>query len=279
LISGRRTSEGTDLMREDLRALYDLQGTDDRLVWLEKDRTDLVGSLEDIRKQVETAEAALEETRRALEQKQKLYRDLEGELKAIEETIRKFKRQEFDVKTNEELWAIQKEIRGQQEKKSELEDRALAAIEDIDHLTADVRGAKEALERSRQDAARQEAEVKRRVSEIDVEKENALRERGERVGRVPANLLERYEKVRKHNRGVGVAKITDRTCTACFRLITPQDVQLLRRNDRLMFCEGCGAFMIWDDGGTVEGQGAGEGAGDDSGTGGDGERQSAEPHS
>ena len=247
-------------MRDDLRALFDLQETDDRLVAMGKDRAALTGSLEDVGKQMEETEAALEELKRALVEEQKVYRDLEGEIKEIEEDIRKFKRQEFDVKTNEALGAIQKEIREHEDKKSSLEDRAIEAIEAIDQQSAEIERALENLERRRQESVRHKTVVDRKLAEIDREEAATLSEREERRARVPADLLGRYEKVREHNRGVAVARISDRTCSGCSRLVTFQDLQLIKRGDRFMYCEGCGAFLVWTDGAGKETNGTNEGA-------------------
>jgi len=245
-------------MREDLQALFDLQGTDDRLVAMAKDRTVLTESLEESAKQVEDAEALLEEHKKALEEKQKVYRDLEGEILAMEETIRKFKRQEFDVKTNEALWAIQKEIRGHEEKKSDLEDRGLEAIEGIDEEMSSIERATRGLEDCRQDAARRKDEVDGKIAEIDIEEATARGEREERQARIPEDLLRRYEKVRKHRGGFGVARIVDRTCSGCSRLITYQDLQLIKLGDRFLYCEGCGSFLVWLDGAGKETDGTAE---------------------
>jgi len=251
-------SEGDNLLRDDLRALFDLQETDDRLVAMGRDREALTGSLEDVARQMEAAEAALEEMKRDREEKQKVYRDLEGEIKEIEENIRKFKRQEFDVKTNEALWAIQKEIREHEDKKSSLEDRAIEAIEAIDQQSAEIERAVEDLERRRQESVRHKTVVDRKLGEIDREEAATLSEREERRAGVPAELLGRYEKVREHNRGVGVARISDRTCSGCSRLVTFQDLQLIKRGDRFMYCEGCGAFLVWADGAGKETDGTNE---------------------
>jgi predicted nucleic acid-binding Zn-ribbon protein len=236
-------------MREDLKTLCDLQETDDRLTVLARDRTSLKESLETIDSGVREAEAALEEMKAALEEKQKAYRGMENDLKECEETILKFKRQEFDVKTNEALAALKKEISQEEERKSNLEDEALLAMEDIETQVSRISEVEKDLERKQEEGRRDKDEVERKLEAIDEEEAATRREREQRRSLIPADLLMRYEKVRAHNRGVGVARLGSRTCSSCHCLITPQDIQLIKRNDQLKYCEGCGAVLVWTDGG------------------------------
>jgi predicted nucleic acid-binding Zn-ribbon protein len=235
-------------MLEELKTLYDLQVTDDRLITLGRDRQALAVGLEGARANVEKVRLALEEKKKAREERQKAYRSLESDLRDLEEKIRRFRSQELSCKTNQELWALQKEIRQHEEKRSGIEDRALVTMDEIEALLADVKAAEKALGESIQEAERHQAEVERKLREIDEEEAAARELRKEQRKRVPEDPLARYDRLRAHSRGVGVATVQNRTCSGCFRRITPQDVNLIRRNDRFVPCEGCGAFLFWTDG-------------------------------
>ncbi|MCK4548162.1 MAG: hypothetical protein KAW17_12060 [Candidatus Eisenbacteria sp.] len=240
-------------MLEDLRILRDIQNMDECLVTLDRDRAILRDSLTDIDRRLDEEKKALEERKAEQEEKQKVYRTLENDLKETEETILKYKRQEFDMKTNESLRALMKEIGTEQEKKSNLEDQALQTMEEIETLANSIREAERQLEQHREDARREKAGVQENMAKVGEQEAAAREERRKHEVLIPPALLHRYDKLRGHNHGIGVATIRNRTCSGCHRLITPQDVNLIKRNDRLKYCEGCGAILFWKDGGEEPG--------------------------
>lgn len=238
----------SERMLEELKAMYELQLTDRRLAAFEKDRISLAQAIEDAKKREEEAAEVESEKKAALEEKQKIYRELERDLKEVEDEVRKYKQQQFVVKTNREYSALDTEIRLCAEKTSNLEDKALAVMDEIEALTAEVKDSTAALEKLREEGAREKSDLEQKLARVDEEEATALTEREERQAGVPEDLLNRYEKLRNRNRGEVVARANERACGACFRRITPHDVNLIRRGDRLMTCEGCGSYLIWLDG-------------------------------
>ena len=247
LFLGERKGAGG--MIEDLRLVYELQGTDDRLAAFRRERLRLAEEGERIDAGIQQAEQALEEMRNALEAKRKAYRDLERDLEQAEDSIRKFKEQQFAVKTNKEYAALDAEIRRSEGAKSDLEEQALFAMEEIEARSTELAETVGALEAQRADAARRKAHLESEQAKLAEEEAATRNAREEWTAQIPEDLLSRYEKVRDHNHGVGVATVKSRACSGCFRLITPQDINLIRRSDRRMYCEGCGAILVWADGG------------------------------
>ena len=50
---------------------------------------------------------------------------------------------------------------------------------------------------------------------------------------------QRYEKVRKARRGIGIAEALEGRCSVCNMAMRPQFFQDLKRGDQVMSCESC----------------------------------------
>jgi len=66
-----------------------------------------------------------------------------------------------------------------------------------------------------------------------------LKERKEIAASVPPDLISRYERVRKHRGGIGVAAARNEVCEICQVRIRPQVFQEIRRNDQIIACDAC----------------------------------------
>jgi predicted nucleic acid-binding Zn-ribbon protein len=69
--------------------------------------------------------------------------------------------------------------------------------------------------------------------------ESYLSERKTIEPSVSADLLTRYERVRKFRGGIGVAPAKDYMCDACKVRLRPQVFQEIRKNDQIIACDAC----------------------------------------
>jgi predicted nucleic acid-binding Zn-ribbon protein len=70
-------------------------------------------------------------------------------------------------------------------------------------------------------------------------------ERERLIAGLDAALLTRYEKIREVKDGLAVVTVQNGACGGCYRRIPPQEMQILRRSDRIKTCEGCGRILIY----------------------------------
>jgi len=164
---------------------------------------------------------------------------LDLDLKTAEEKVSKYKDQMHNVKTNEQLWALQEEIGHAESAVSEVETRILEQLEVADSLTA-VIGEKKAEmvgETKRIDAGIAEAD--RREAELTAGKaevEAAIAELGTQV---PADLRKKYEGIKALRGGIGVAEVLDEVCLVCNTKVRPQHYVNTMNLVELMQCESC----------------------------------------
>ena len=64
---------------------------------------------------------------------------------------------------------------------------------------------------------------------------------------VPDELLVRYERIKKRNKGVGVTSVWKAVCNGCHMNIPPQLYNELQRSDDLLSCPNCNRIMYFQD--------------------------------
>ena len=63
-----------------------------------------------------------------------------------------------------------------------------------------------------------------------------------------------YERLLKNKKDRVVVPIEQRTCSGCHIVLTPQHENLVRKGDRLIFCEHCSRILFWQEAPPVEGE-------------------------
>ncbi len=229
--------------KDDLTALVSVQFCELDLVGIDGEIDDVERGRAAARAEIEAAEGVVSAAETALEDARSEARRLEIDLKSAEEKVSHFKDQVLAVKTNQELWAIQKEIGHAEKAVGDIETGILEQLETADSLEAvisekndELAGAKQRVDAAIVEADRREAELIAAKARID----DAL------VGlrqRIPADLMKRYESIKTVRGGVGVAELLDETCLACNTKVRPQlCVDAFNFTD-IVRCESCGRIF------------------------------------
>ena len=232
-------------MHPDLKAVVEVQQVDQELA----DLTVLIDSLP---KQIQTLQMQLDDYIRAHEERKKRLsanlkerKDLESEIKSMQEKITKHKDQLYQVKTNDQYRAMLKEIEGEEGNIRKIEDQVLEKMIESEDIQKNVQEA----------AARLEGEKARVASEIKRLQEERQKDMDERAGletrrkelaaALSESVLALYERIRTYRPSPAVAEVRDGLCTACNVLLRPQAYNELRRNDAVLTCENCSRIQYY----------------------------------
>jgi len=229
----------------DLKTVIELQQTDQKIAEL----TTLIDSLP---AQIQTLQAQLddfihtyEERKKRLAANQKERKELEMEIKEIQEKISKHKDQLYQVKTNEQYRAMLKEIEGEEGKIRKIEDQLLEEMIEAEDIQKHIQ---EAAARLESEKARVAGEIKRMESErqTDVQERERLQARRQELhAGLSETVLNHYERTRAARRGVAVAQVREGLCTACDVLLRPQVYNEVRANEAVLTCENCGRILYY----------------------------------
>lgn len=235
-------------MQESLRALLELQKTDQDLHELEQYKVDIPNQLETMGTVQSEAETRLADQETKVADIEKDRRQRERDLQIAQEQIKKYQGQLYSVKTNKEYDALQTEIQAQKTLVSELEDAILQLITETEtesEALESMRGETDSLI-ERLDEER--TALKTRLSAVDEDVTVKMDERKRMSMRVENQVLKVYDRIRRNLRGMTVVPVKKGACSGCFHVIPLQVMLQIRQAQRLISCEGCGRILITEDG-------------------------------
>ncbi|MXW05889.1 MAG: hypothetical protein F4Z81_12615 [Gemmatimonadetes bacterium] len=235
-------------MQESLRALLELQKTDQDLHELEQFKVDIPNQLETMETAQSEAETRLSDQETKVEDIEKDRRQHERDLQAAQEQVKKYQGQLYSVKTNKEYDALQAEIQAQKNRISELEDAILQLISEAEteqETLETIRGETESLiERFGEERTALES----RLSAVDEDVAVKMDERKRMAMRVENQVLKVYDRIRRNLRGMTVVPLKKGACSGCFHVIPLQVIMQIRQGRRLISCESCGRILILEEG-------------------------------
>jgi hypothetical protein len=229
----------------DLKGVVEVQQLDGQAAELTAQIDSLPAQMQTLQSQLDDFINAHEERKKRLAANLRERKDLEGEIKAIQEKIAKHKDQLYQVKTNDQYKAMLKEIEGEQTDIRKIEDQILEKMIEAEDLQKLVQ---EAASRLEGEKARVAAAIKALKDEQQKHLDARARvqtRRQEVAAAVSDSVLSLYERIRTYRTGAAVAEVRDGLCTACNVLLRPQVYNEIRANDTVMTCENCSRILYY----------------------------------
>lgn len=233
-------------LRAELKVLSELQELDNVIQKLETQKNTIPTGITELRQKISKDESELEEIEKEIDSLRKERRHRERELDEKIETLNKYRAQKNQVKTNEAYSALLKEIQDVESEKSEIEEGILTFMERSEELSGLTGVKRGELTKYGEELAYMEEENRKRIEQLERELSKYVDERNSKASRVDANLLSRYEKLRKAKGGLAFVAVRSNTCQGCFMEIPPQVVSELMKGDRIMTCERCSRLLYWE---------------------------------
>jgi predicted nucleic acid-binding Zn-ribbon protein len=233
-------------MLPDLQLVIRLQGIDNRLAELEREIASLPKHISEIEKKLVSHERKLDADRAALSANQKERKKCEADIQAEDQKISKLKDQSRQSKTNEQLHAFQKEIEFFQSSIRKMEDRILELMAESDPLERNVKAAEAALKTEKAQVEAEKQVARERTADDQKAAQELRKERATISAQTNASVYQRYERVRKMRRGIGIAEALDGRCSACNMAMRLQFFQDLKKGDQVMACESCQRILFYN---------------------------------
>ena len=168
--------------------------------------------------------------------------------KEAQALIKKYEKQQDNVKNNREFEAINKEIE-MQELEVKLNEKH---IKDANYELKDRMNARIKTEEKINDVE-SALKVKRKELEkitADTEKEEKIltKKSDEAKEKVDPRLLTAYDRIRlSYRNGLAVVPIVRDSCGGCFNVIPPQRQSEIRQHKKIIVCEHCGRRLVDSD--------------------------------
>ena len=227
-------------MKERIEVLVKLQQIETETVQIKSELNDVSKRLEDLDSGVKIFEQTIGEQERIINDLKKQYRDYESDIQLNLEKEQKIQAKLRSVKNNKEYQALLKEIEDVGGKNSEIEDKMIEFLDQMD-ITEKVIATKNdeytnIFERTKNEKEniKQNAEArKKRLAELEMENAKVSK-------LLDPELLKRYLIIKEQNQGgIAVVPVKDAVCHGCNVNIPPQLYNELFRCDSLRFCPNC----------------------------------------
>jgi predicted nucleic acid-binding Zn-ribbon protein len=233
-------------MLPDLKLVIRLQVVDNELAGLHREISALPVHVAEIEKKLISHERKLEADRAALAANQKERKKCESDIQAQEQKITKLKDQTLGAKTNDIYRAFQTEIEFCQKEIRKCEDRILELMGESEPLDRNVKAAELALKDEKAHVEAEKKQARERTAVDQKAQAELLQERAEIVAGITPSVYQRYTRVCKMRRGIGIAEAVDGRCTACNMSLRLQFFQELRKGDQVMACEACLRILYYN---------------------------------
>ncbi len=239
-------------MKEALKTILKLQELDMnmiRLMGLKKRRQEELDNIHGIRKDLGGQLARKEHEVLELKKTIKL---TEVQVREVEERVEKFEKQQAGVKKVDEFNALSQQITSGQREKASLElqntDRGEQLVSEEEVLL----NLKESLESTQEGSKGAVKEIQEGVAMINDEGKKLRSEREKLALTADPEVLAVYNRLLGNKKDRVVVPIENRACSGCNIVITPQHENLVRKGERLVFCEHCSRIHYWPEEEAVE---------------------------
>jgi len=150
------------------------------------------------------------------------------------------------VSAARDLQAMDEEVKHLARHVSELEDREIEIMEQLEPIDTDLGAVSTERDMLRSDRLRLQAAIAAAVDGIDAD---IVAESGARLAAaaaVPADLLARYERLRTTLGGTGAARLVGGSCSGCHLSLPAMEMDRIRKApaDEVILCDQCGRILV-----------------------------------
>jgi uncharacterized protein len=170
---------------------------------------------------------------------------------ALEELDRRLRMQEqrlySGVVTNpKELHALQQEVQHLRAQQNRQEEMTLEVILTTESLQEVANSKAEALQQAQEKWLETNASGMIRRDHLEAKRQELMANREQFVSNIDAQLLTRYEALKRTKQGRAVSKVDQNSCQWCRVILTPSELQRVRTTTDLQMCSNCGRILYYD---------------------------------
>lgn len=171
----------------------------------------------------------------------------EANIETMREKVKKLDEQQASVKKVEEFNALTREMNDSERKRVASEAKASDLIDKKDAEEEILDKIKHSLKASEESSKALEEEILNSVRMINSEGKELQDRRASLTKTADPEFLRIYEKLLRNKKDRVVVPLENRTCSGCHISLTAQHENLVRKSDRIIFCEHCSRIHFWQE--------------------------------
>ncbi|MEN6487709.1 MAG: C4-type zinc ribbon domain-containing protein [Smithella sp.] len=234
-------------MRERLLLLVKLQECDSQLMKIADKRKTLPEKISKLDEAFNTFQVEMGKNKKKYDEIKARHTECENKIKKINEGMIRTKERLLEVKNNTEYQAMLKEIETAEAMRGDMETEIISILDELENLAVLVKKDQETLNEHRKKYEEEKKLIEADLNSVDTEFVDCEQKRAELKDKVPADLLARYERIKKRNKGVGVISVWKSVCNGCHMNIPPQLYIELQKTSELIACPNCQRIMYFQD--------------------------------
>lgn len=169
----------------------------------------------------------------------------EGEVEEIRQKIKRLEGKQTSVKKVEEFAALSQELGATERARTSAEQRLSDLEEKLTEEAGVLDTIQESLVSTIESSRDLEAEICDSIRKINDEGRSIKAERETTVTDADPEIFRIYERLMRNKKDRVVVPIENRTCGGCHIVLTAQHENVVRKGERLIFCEYCSRIHYW----------------------------------
>jgi predicted nucleic acid-binding Zn-ribbon protein len=231
-------------LKKKLDMLEELQEVDQQIDLLKVAQSALQAEMSGINQGVDTARGELAEFEANRTQLEAEKIELEATHAAELENIVRSETNMKEIKTNKEFQAVGREITAAKKQVSEIEERLLQKIGQIDDLNIALAAKKSSCEELAENAAQRVVAKQAEIAAIQANIDAEIVHREKVTKGLSAALVKKFTMLREQRRGQALAIARDGYCLGCNMHLPPQLYNNLYKHEELLTCPHCQRILI-----------------------------------
>ncbi len=243
-------------MLPSLKVILDIQELDMKMIRLMRLKRDRLAELEhidslrkDLKKQQLDKETEISELNRSILSQ-------EMKISEIKDRIKKLEGKQTSIKKVDDFNALNQELSSSERERVTTEQIASDMIDKRNLEEEILAKIKESLELSETSSKNLEEEIFSSIRMINQEGLELKQERDGLAKNADGEILRIYERLLNNKKDRVVVPIENRTCSGCHIALTAQHENIVRKGERLAFCEHCSRIHYWQESEQIEGTSA-----------------------
>ncbi len=230
-----------------IEKLLVLQDRDRQIAQLRRERDRLPDERAEADAILAQGNAELNAAKEAFKVNETERKKLELEAEGKRGTANKYKGQLYQIKSNIEYQALQKEISQLEEEIRQIEDRELEWMERGEILQKQIRERSTQVKLLAERLSSQKADFDVREKIIHERLARLESERAALTNDLEEAIFERYERILASKGDLAVAAIENENCGGCHLHLPPDVIHTVRNGGELETCSNCGRILYWSE--------------------------------
>lgn len=244
-IEPRRAFDVDPAIEKRLVALYTLQLVDSKIDEIKIIKGELPEAIRDLEDEIMGLQTRVENFTNTIDESTKAIAVLKEETLQHEAQIKKYEKQQDNVRNNREYESLSKEIEYQNLEIQLCERKIKDANAKINDAKERIEASKILMENRQKDLDHKKSELDGIMTEYEAQEKQLTEKSVEQEQYIEERYLTAYKRIRNAARnGLAVVPIDRDACGGCYSSIPPQRQMEIRMKKKVIVCEHCGRILV-----------------------------------